>query len=79
LLDEVNAVRPTPAIAPAAQPVPTLTIAKNSQSEPTEVHVHIGRIEVIAAPEPAAPKSNRTSASRSTLPLADYLARRRQS
>ncbi len=80
LLDEVYTVTPTPAISPAAQPAPALTVAaKNTQSEPTEVHVHIGRIEVIAAPELAAPKKNRATPARNTLPLADYLARRRPS
>jgi hypothetical protein len=49
------------------------------RTEPTEVHVHIGRIEVIATQEPTAPKKSRTSAARSTLPLAEYLARRRSS
>jgi hypothetical protein len=45
------------------------------REEPTEVHVHIGRIEVTAAPEPAAPKKTRP-APRETRPLADYLARK---
>jgi hypothetical protein len=39
------------------------------------VHVHIGRIEVIAAPEPAAKKTQKPAA-RPTVPLADYLARK---
>jgi hypothetical protein len=44
--------------------------------QPTEVHVHIGRIDVTAAREPPAPKKSRKS-SRETLPLAEYLSRRR--
>jgi hypothetical protein len=42
--------------------------------EPMEVHVHIGRIEVIARPEPMAPKKPRGSASRQTRSLSEYLA-----
>jgi hypothetical protein len=44
--------------------------------ESTEVHVHIGRIEVIAAQEPGAPKKARTQAPRQTVPLADYLGKK---
>jgi hypothetical protein len=44
--------------------------------EPTEVHIHIGRIEVTAAAEPEKPKKPRAATPRQTLPLADYLARR---
>jgi hypothetical protein len=51
-------------------------IRPDNQREPTEVHVHIGRIEVIAAPEPAAPKKPPKPATRPTVPLADYLARK---
>jgi hypothetical protein len=46
-------------------------------TEATEVHVHIGRIEVTAVQESAAPKRPRTTAPRNTLPLGEYLARRR--
>ena len=44
---------------------------------PTEVHVHIGRIDVIAPPESTAPKKARASNSRPTVPLSDFLARRK--
>jgi len=80
LLEEVEAISSPPMIAPAAQPSLAVTVAPNgSRAEPTEVHVHIGRIEVIAAPEAGAPKKNRAAPARNTLPLADYLARRRGS
>lgn len=80
LLDEVQAPAAPPVITPAAPPaLPVIANPHNSTSEPTEVHVHIGRIEVIAAPEPAAPKKNRATPARNTLPLAEYLARRRPS
>ncbi len=74
-------VEPTypPAIAPVAQPriVVDRTQSANT-AEPPEVHVHIGRIEVTAVEETAPPKKSRTAQPR-TLPLGDYLARRRQS
>lgn len=80
LLEEVEAFNSPPVIAPAAQPSLAVTVAPNGpRAEPTEVHVHIGRIEVIAAPEAGAPKKNRAAPARNTLPLADYLARRRRS
>ena len=46
------------------------------RDEPTEVHVHIGRIEVTGAPEPAPAKRPKPAAPRETLPLADYLSRK---
>lgn len=46
------------------------------ESEPTEVHVHIGRIEVTAVHEPAARRSKR-ELQRPTPTLEDYLAVRR--
>jgi hypothetical protein len=48
-------------------------------TEPTEVHVHIGRIEVTAVHTPAAPPRKREGSTRQTVPLAEYLARRRPS
>ena len=79
LFDEVP-ITSLPAGIAAAAPAPVIVVPprEHSRNEPTEVHVHIGRIEVIAAPEPVAPKKSR-QASRETLPLSDYLARRRQS
>jgi hypothetical protein len=79
LFDEVPITNLPAGIAVAA-PAPVIAVPprEHSRNEPTEVHVHIGRIEVIAAPEPVAPKKSR-QASRETLPLSDYLARRRQS
>jgi hypothetical protein len=80
LLEETQAASVPPAIAPASPPVQTLNLGHTeSRAEPTEVHVHIGRIEVIAAPEPAAPKKVRHTATRNTRPLDEYLARRRPS
>ena len=80
LLDEVEVASQPPAIKPAPQPPPPVNLASSqSRDEPAEVHVHIGRIEVIAAPDSAPPKRNRAAPTRNTLPLADYLARRRPS
>lgn len=74
---------PAPAVtAFAAAPVFNATregdsrIRPDSPREPTEVHVHIGRIEVLAAPEPAAPKKSQKPVPRPTVPLAEYLARK---
>lgn len=79
LLNEVTVANATPAIIPIAPaPVISLQPPDHSRTEPTEVHVHIGRIEVIAATEPVAPKKSRV-VGRNTLPLSDYLAKRRQS
>jgi len=79
LLEEMQDVSAPPAIKPAAAVQQPLGVAANpSRAEPTEVHVHIGRIEVIAAPEPAAAKQSRPAA-RNTRSLAEYLARRRPS
>jgi hypothetical protein len=72
---------PAPVIVPlASAPVFNATrkdescIRPDNHREPTEVHVHIGRIEVIAAAEPAAPKRPHKPATRPTVPLAEYLA-----
>jgi hypothetical protein len=46
--------------------------------EPTEVHVHIGRIEVTALPATAEPKQRERPA-RPSVPLSDYLSKRRSS
>jgi hypothetical protein len=79
LLDEIEVVNQAQFIKPAPQSPPLMSAARDlARDEPPEVHVHIGRIEVIAAPEPA-PAKKRAAPARNTLPLADYLARRRQS
>jgi hypothetical protein len=60
-------------------PAPPLAIAPvRAQSEATEVHVHIGRIEVTASQE-SAPTARPRKAARPTRPLSDYLVRRSQS
>jgi hypothetical protein len=79
LLGESHDAPAQPAsIAPLTPPRPHIEPARNqSAAEPTEVHVHIGRIEVMAMPEPAASKKPRAQ-TRSTRPLSEYLVRRRQ-
>lgn len=71
---------PVPALAavtPAAREAREMGTDRVGSSEPpTEVHVHIGRIDVIAAPEPAAQKKTRPTA-RPSVALAEYLARRK--
>lgn len=71
--------RPTP-VAPvsvaghaARAAHPPLRAAKTE--EPTEVHVHIGRIDVTAVAEPAAPR-RRPAAAPALMSLDTYLAKR---
>lgn len=77
LREESSVAPPTVAVMPLPTVHPAREAARNqAAAEATEVHVHIGRIEVIAAPEAKKPeKKPRTP--RSTVPLGDYLARRR--
>ncbi len=80
LLEETRVASAPPPIAPVAPaPRPIDAGLEETRVESTEVHVHIGRIEVIAAPEPAAPKKSPKPAVRDTRPLDEYLARRRPS
>jgi hypothetical protein len=77
LIGETAASRPRSPFGPIRPAVADVT--KTAQDgEPTEVHVHIGRIEVTALPAPAAPK-RRERPARQSPPLADYLAKRRPS
>lgn len=77
LLEEtVAAQASTLIVAPAASSRPSMPpTRRNDRHEPTEVHVHIGRIEVTAAIEPGAPKKSRAAPPRNTLSLSEYLAR----
>jgi len=79
LLDEEPVVAAPPAIVPITPPsAASLTDPASAASTgPTEVHVHIGRIEVMATPETAAPKKRRAPI-RNALSLSDYLAKRRR-
>jgi hypothetical protein len=62
---------------PSSVPGP---ISKQLPEAPTEVHVHIGRIEVTALPSsPATAKRARDTNARPSVPLSEYLARRRRS
>ncbi|QID17622.1 hypothetical protein G3580_08175 [Nitrogeniibacter mangrovi] len=62
--------RPSPPSTPNRQ-------AAEPPAEPNEVHVHIGRIEVTAVQEAAAPKA-RPKRGQAPMSLDDYLARRRR-
>jgi len=68
------------ALPPAGSIRPAVAVQSKATSdgEPTEVHVHIGRIEVTALPATAAPKQRERPA-RHSVPLSDYLANRRSS
>jgi hypothetical protein len=54
-----------------------LEIHSVGEPETTEVHVHIGRIEVTAVHEAPTPKA-KPSAARKPMSLDDYLARRKE-
>jgi hypothetical protein len=80
LLGEVVPRMPTLATTGAIHPAAPVEALRRDASESTDVHVHIGRIEVTAlqAPGDAQPKAS-TRRARSSAPLADYLAKRRRS
>lgn len=75
LLDAPRPLRPhtTLATGPGARGQ-QLTAATERDSEPTEVHVHIGRIEITA--EKQVPVRSKPAAARKTVGLDDYLAKR---
>jgi hypothetical protein len=78
LLEPASTVGAPPVIAPAATSASVPAVPRQrAGTEPAAIHVHIDRIEVISAPEPAAPKKSRPGA-RNALPLSDYLARGRR-
>lgn len=60
--------------APRQQAWPPTT-AQESENEPTEVHIHIGRIEVTAVHE-AAPQRSKPKARQAAMSLESYLAER---
>ncbi|HEU5137488.1 MAG TPA: hypothetical protein VFU13_20260 [Steroidobacteraceae bacterium] len=83
LLDEAEPAAPriSPAIAPvrAQAPLSLRPDPSTPNAGSTEVHVHIGRIEVTAAHEPVPARKKSAPPARQSVPLADYLARRRPS
>jgi hypothetical protein len=80
LLGEVVPRMPTLATTGAIRPAAPVEARRRDAVESTEVHVHIGRIEVTAlqAPGDAQPKAS-TRRARASAPLSDYLAKRRSS
>jgi hypothetical protein len=78
LVEHPGRVRSEPATAlrPNAgfdRPLPSMR-----DSEPNEVHVHIGRIEVTAVAQPAPPKRSTPAPVRGSMSLTDYLAQRQR-
>jgi hypothetical protein len=67
---------PVLSAAGSIRPAPLHESKERSSRDTTEVHVHIGRIEVTALPAPASPQP-RVRAARPSVPLSDYLAKRR--
>lgn len=76
IMPEVSIPRfDSPLIAPATRPAREASARHDASrgAEATEVHVHIGRIEVIAAPAPATPGKVRAPVRRQSRSLSDYL------
>src|SRR5262249_9570037 len=73
LVEEPGRVRTEPAMA--LRPNVALD---TRDTEPNEVHVHIGRIEVTAVPQPAPPKRRAPASARGSMSLTDYLAQRQR-
>jgi hypothetical protein len=69
-LEPATALRPN---AGFDRPLPSMR-----DSEPNEVHVHIGRIEVTAVAQPAPPKRRAPAPVRGSMSLTDYLAQRQR-
>jgi hypothetical protein len=76
LLAEPAAPAAPLAIAPLREPVQSVAPAQAADAYAADVHVHIGRIDVTAVHAPAEPKP-KPRAARPSMPLADYLSRRR--
>jgi hypothetical protein len=80
LLGEAAPSGPAAALTSAIRPTAPAERLTRAAGEATEVHVHIGRIEVTALETPpAARPSSSARRRRATVPLADYLAKRRSS
>jgi hypothetical protein len=80
LLGEIAPRMPATAAIGAIRPAAPVEPIRRDASEPTEVHVHIGRIEVTALQSPAAAQPKAPARrTRPSVPLTDYLANRRLS
>jgi hypothetical protein len=78
--DFASTPAPTPPATGAIRPVTPQVAIVRAGADSTEVHVHIGRIEVTALNPPSdTPLRRRDRAARQTMPLSDYLAKRRSS
>jgi hypothetical protein len=78
ILPRQRAAKATTAM-PHAPPTPHTGVrtSQEASSEPNEVHVHIGRIEVTAIQQPSPPKP-RQKRGRAPMSLDDYLAKRQR-
>jgi hypothetical protein len=70
-----DVTRVSPLAPTALPPLRASSAERHVNNEPTEVHVHIGRIEVMAVNDATKPKSETAATRRTTRPLADYLKR----
>ena len=75
-------LRPQPQVPAAPRPAAASTIARAHESAPEpataapDVHIHIGRIELTALQQAAAPRSPRRTAAKPAMSLEDYLRQR---
>jgi hypothetical protein len=78
LVEHPGRVRPEPATALRPNAAFNRPLPSMRDSEPNEVHVHIGRIEVTAVAQPAPPKRSTPAPVRGSMSLTDYLAQRQR-
>ena len=78
LVEHPGRVRTQPAMALRPNAALDHPLSSTRNTEPNEVHVHIGRIEVTAVPQPAPPKRRAPAPVRGSMSLTDYLAQRQR-
>jgi hypothetical protein len=78
LVEHPGRVRTEPAMALRPNAAFDRPLSSTRDTEPNEVHVHIGRIEVTAVPQPAPPKRRAPAPVRGSMSLTDYLAQRQR-
>jgi hypothetical protein len=76
--EHLGRVRTEPAMALRPNAAFDRPLSSTRDTEPNEVHVHIGRIEVTAVPQPAPPTRRAPAPVRASMSLTDYLAQRQR-
>jgi hypothetical protein len=78
LVEHPGRIRTEPAVALRPNAAFDRPLSSTRDTEPNEVHVHIGRIEVTAVPQPASPKRGAPAPVRRSMSLMDYLTQRQR-